>query len=406
MRPALDGADQSLAASNEALARGYDAVPYAPKSLDIVSIARVRTVAALFGCAERVADVLDLGCGRGAQLALAASETEGRLFGVDLSKSACEAARERLAPFADRAEVIRGDLLALTPDRLGRFDLIYCLGVISFVPPAVRAKMITLIGACLKPGGVAVLSYYSGAMPLMRASLGRVLTAATSGEAQLEARVRQARSLLAQLKSSLEQNAAAHPLQLAAVANASVLDDVMFFHEMLNGESTSLEASDLEQRFSAEGMGFIGHHQRLPFMGLPTSKDRAYAADVAAFTAGGYRYAIFGKGEAARGGADPRRPGLLWSTALRRRSPDAGLPPGPVVYEEAESGLSATIDLPVIQALVEAIAVQPLTWSEAHASARQRVLGATGKPAMASEAQIAKDLVTLWASGAVHATLA
>lgn len=402
----MDVADQSLTASNEALANSYDAVPYAPEPLEIVSVERLRTHAALFGCGETVADVLDLGCGRGAQLARAAVETTGRLVGVDLSKSACEAARERLAPFAGRAEILCEDLLALTPERLGQFDLIYCLGVISFVPPAVRAKMLKLIGLCLKPGGLAMLSYYTGAVPLLRASLGRVLTAATPSDASPAQRVRHARALLARLKAGLEPNAALCGPQLAAVTHAAALDDVMFFHEMLNRESTALEASELEHQLSAEGVGFLGYHAPSPSLGLPTSKERALAADVAALAVGGYAYALFAKGGGAMGGADPRNPRLLWSTALRRRAVGAGVPPGPAVYEEAASGFTATVEIPVTQALLGAIAAQPLRWDEAVSAARRRVLETTGKPAVASADQIARDLVTLWAGGVVRAALA
>jgi len=399
-------ADLLPAEGNEAIARGYDAVPYSPNAAKIVGPDKVGALAALFGCRESLRDVLDLGCGRGAQLELAAGQTAGRLVGADLSASACEAARERLAPVADRVQILCEDLLTLTPERLGEFDLVYSLGVISFVPAPVRAQVLRLIGACLRPGGVAVLSYYTGAKPLLRASLGRILAAATNSDAPPAERVRQARALLSQVQTGLASDESAHGLQLSAVRHAAALDDVMFFHEMLNRESTSLEATDLERQFGARGLGFLGYHKASPFMGLPTSQERAFAVDMAALTAGGYAYALFGKGDGAKGAADPRTPYLAWSTTLRRGASSAGGPPGPVVYEDRESGLSATIEFPVTQALLDAIAERPLTWREAEDRARRRVLETTGRPAAATEAQLAQNLTTLWASGAVHAALA
>jgi SAM-dependent methyltransferase len=58
--------------------------------------------------------ILDLGCGSGlvAQMVLDRSAA-ARIFGVDSSAAMLELARERLAPYGERAELAEGDLTAI-----------------------------------------------------------------------------------------------------------------------------------------------------------------------------------------------------------------------------------------------------------------------------------------------------
>src|SRR5204863_144465 len=123
---------------------------------------------AVFGCPGALDDVLDLGCGTGVQLAQAGPEMTGRLVGADLSRENCRHTEEKLEAFGDRVWIHCGDILDLNPEELGQFDLIYAVGLIYAVPPAVRAQALALIGACLKPGGVALISHYAGALPAAR----------------------------------------------------------------------------------------------------------------------------------------------------------------------------------------------------------------------------------------------
>ena len=88
--------------------------------------------------------------------------TGGKLVGVDISREACARARQRCARYGDRARIICADFLDLDPERLGRFDLIYNIGVIFVTPPPIQESIVNLIARCLKPGGAAVLSYYTG----------------------------------------------------------------------------------------------------------------------------------------------------------------------------------------------------------------------------------------------------
>jgi ubiquinone/menaquinone biosynthesis C-methylase UbiE len=76
---------------------------------------------ALQGAALR-GDVLEIGCGSGAMAAaILRRHPAVRLIATDYDKSMVDAARERLAPFGDRAEVRRADATEL-PFDAGAFD--------------------------------------------------------------------------------------------------------------------------------------------------------------------------------------------------------------------------------------------------------------------------------------------
>ena len=125
-----DGA--SPARMNAAIARAYDALVYDMGAATALDPPYVFGVGALHGCARDVSkkfDVLDLGCGTGAQLERLASQTRGLIVGVDIAPGACEAARKRLAAAGGRAQVLCRDILDIEPGNLGSFDLILHLGV-------------------------------------------------------------------------------------------------------------------------------------------------------------------------------------------------------------------------------------------------------------------------------------
>ena len=145
-------------ALNEAIADDYSAHVYDPVPVSFLDVERLFGQAALFGELGRPADVLDLACGTGAQLARIAEQVGGRLVGTDISPEPVRIARERLSRFGDRAEIMCADLLETDPASLGQFDLILNIGVIYVTPPAVQRRILELIGQCLRPGGVAVIS--------------------------------------------------------------------------------------------------------------------------------------------------------------------------------------------------------------------------------------------------------
>lgn len=100
------------------------------------------------------------GLRRAANLLPIASGLPGaRVVGIDRTESQVKDGRER----ADRLGLTNLDLRAMdildVDDSLGSFDFIVCHGVYSWVPDAVREKLLEVCRANLAPGGVAYVSF-------------------------------------------------------------------------------------------------------------------------------------------------------------------------------------------------------------------------------------------------------
>jgi SAM-dependent methyltransferase len=78
--------------------------------------------------------VLDVGGGSGRVGELVLEAGAGEYVDVDLAKEMLDLARERLAPFGDRAKLVQGDFL--TAPLEGRFDVVLGLGFFDYQPDA------------------------------------------------------------------------------------------------------------------------------------------------------------------------------------------------------------------------------------------------------------------------------
>jgi ubiquinone/menaquinone biosynthesis C-methylase UbiE len=380
--------------ANQRLAAHYDAMPYVPEPEPMLDLARVWGLSALYGL-ERPPEpsVLDLGCGVGVQLERLARETAGPITGADISASACAAARQRLIDRRDQVQILEADLLDLSPGALGRFDTIYAVGILFLVPDAVRERLFDLIGECLSPGGVTVLSYYAGSMGALRPTLNRLLRSRIDPEASRSEQVRSLRGALRELGGQLRQTGPslqAHLVQILASYN----NDATLFHEVLGGDVTPTGTGEIEAALSQRGLEFLSYLHPMPYCGLPTSVQRAQGADLFDFLHGGYRYAAFVKGSAdAPSAARCQR----WQTGLRRRMGPAGY--GQTVeYQDPALGSIRTASAPV-QAALDQLAHGPAT-RDALCIAVRAALDAQGlgKPDGLA-AMLDDELQPLWQAG-------
>jgi SAM-dependent methyltransferase len=396
-----DALDKARAV-NAAIARNYDALVYETQPAEIGSAldpAPVLGLAGLYGCASArsdAADVLDLGCGTGTQLLQVGSQTRGHVVGVDISEIACERARIRCAKLGDRAKILRADFLDLNPDTLGRFDLIYHIGVIFVTPAPVQARILELIGRCLKPGGAAVLTYYAGSLPLIRQSLHRLLRTTVDPLLGKDANIKRARQRLEEIAAALPAAGPHRPVLAQALDYARTQADRLFFHEALNHAFAVLNTGDLEAALAPHGVQFLDYVTPTAFGALPTSTQRALAADVVDFASGGsYRYAVFGKPAAGGGAFSFQSPGVRWKSDLTRSAPDRNYD-GAAAYKHRVTKLEAQILRPETQAAVDVMAGGPASWPKliagvtAQLAARGRFI--VGDPASALE----PDLLELW----------
>jgi SAM-dependent methyltransferase len=398
--PATDAAR----AANAAIAALYDEVPYATQPWPPLDPARLMALSRMYGCAGTIGDVLDLGCGCGAELDRLGAFTPGALAGVDLSAVSVAAARTLCAPLGPRARIWQADILDLDPRTLGQFDLILCVGVIYVAPLEVRQKALELIGRCLRPGGLAVVTYHAGAVPALRRSLHRGLRAVALPGATRQQAIDRARAQLASIASVLSRKAGEQQLMCEALDRTAGSDDVVLYHEVFNPDFDAPPTTEIEAALAAQGLSFLTYVGE-PSVGIgPTSAIRAFTADAVDLRLGGYRTAVFARGPSPAG-PSLREPSLIWRSSLRRHGePDYAAPFGR--FEILTKRLEIEVGSRLAQAFVDSLIAAPRGWDAALADAVLR-LGPDARPVDDDEiAALDVDLVVLWGRAAVEPVVA
>ena len=106
---------------------------------------------------------LDAGCGQGLSLILAAAaHPDSEFVGIDfLPEHIAHAAGLAQRCGLSNVQFIEGDFIELAkdPSSLGQFDYAVCHGITTWIAPAVKQGLFSLIGQVLRPGGVFYNSY-------------------------------------------------------------------------------------------------------------------------------------------------------------------------------------------------------------------------------------------------------
>ncbi len=376
--------DNALRDVNARIASDYDAVIYDPAGDPILDPARFLPLAALFGLNSAPAEVLDLACGAGGQLTVLAARAAGRIVGLDISTKATQLAKQRFETLGKSADIRCVDLLDVEAGDLGQFDLISCIGSLYVVPSRVREKMLNLIGRCLRPGGIVLLSHYAGLSSQVAVNLQRLVQAAVDPLGSYEQRIADGRTVVAQFVAMAREQGAPEVVIRRAEASAG-LPDVVFYHELLGGHLETLHTLELHKSLGQYGIGFVGNIIPEPTLFLPTSDERALTVDGIDSMMGGYRYCMYGKWPGPSEALNLSAQGVAWSTSLRRQNETQYL---------AEHGQTATIPNQITQAVLATLADGPKPWGEALAKARSLV-GADG----VNEDALRADVAILWSAG-------
>ncbi len=143
-------------------ATAYDEVLYPTRARGWTHPDRLGVIATLAGmraASPAHARVLELGCGDGANLmGIAFHFPEARVLGLDLAAAPLEHGRRLAARLGLRnLELRHADLMDFHPDE--PFDYLIANGLYSWVPDAVRARLLDLCRDCLGPQGLAYISW-------------------------------------------------------------------------------------------------------------------------------------------------------------------------------------------------------------------------------------------------------
>jgi methyltransferase-like protein/ubiquinone/menaquinone biosynthesis C-methylase UbiE len=142
----------------------YDTIPYPSKIFPQTNPDRMAVMAKLFGMNPPAVDasrVLELGCGNGSNLlAQAFIFPKASFVGVDLSEThiaqANEAARELDLTNIEFHQI---DVMQMNAAAFGKFDYIIAHGLFSWIPEAVREKVLEIYREMLAASGVGYVSY-------------------------------------------------------------------------------------------------------------------------------------------------------------------------------------------------------------------------------------------------------
>jgi methyltransferase-like protein len=184
----------------------YDDVAYPSYTHAQTHPDQLATKAMLFGMTPAPVErcrVLELGCGDGTNLAsMALGLPQSEFVGIDLAASAIAQGQEMVRGVGLKNLSLRaGSILDLGAD-FGQFDYIIAHGLYSWVPEAVREKILAICQTNLAPQGVAYISYNAKPGGHIKQMFREMMLFHTKGFADPKERVHQAIALVKFLAES------------------------------------------------------------------------------------------------------------------------------------------------------------------------------------------------------------
>jgi len=243
-------------------ATAYDEIPYPSGVFSQTHPIRLAAMARLFGVPAAdpsTARVLELGCADGFNLLSMADQMPGATFlGVDASKVQVTLGQQAIAAAGLKNVELRLQNLLKFPATEGKFDFIVAHGVFSWVAEEVREKILTICEEHLAENGIAYLSY--SALPgwNMRRSLREMMLFHTKNIADPQARVQQARALLAFMAESVPTENNAYGILLKSeLSLMGGQPDNFLLHDILGEENTPFYFHDFVSRAARHGMQYL-----------------------------------------------------------------------------------------------------------------------------------------------------
>lgn len=237
----------------------YPAVPFpqtAPEQLAVSA-----RLAGLDAPSPASATVLEVGCGDGFNLvALAAAWPDAQFFGFDLAPTAIARGQALAAQIGlSNLTLAVGDILHVAEAMEQRFDYVIVHGVYAWVPPAVRAATMRLVGRVLAEDGVAFVSYNALPGAYLRIALREALMFALEGVEGSEARLAAAREHLAILANPASEPAtflASAMRDIARIAHANPAS--VLFHDEMGAFYEPQRFLDTVEDARANGLRYLG----------------------------------------------------------------------------------------------------------------------------------------------------
>lgn len=247
-------------------ATSYDEVPYDARPRYATHPDCLATLARLLGMSPAPVErcrVLELGCSTGGNLfPLAEALPHASFVGVDLSERQIETGRKVASALGlNNLRLEARSILDVEPS-FGEFDYVVAHGVYSWVPPAVRDKILAVCKANLAPQGVAYVSYNTYPGWYLRAGARDLMNYHSRDIDGSEAKVHHARMILDFLQESTPDRDGAWGKVLKDEADLIRPEgDYYVFHEHLETDNNPVYFTQFMEHAGRHGLQYLGEAQ-------------------------------------------------------------------------------------------------------------------------------------------------
>ena len=239
----------------------YDEMPYIEAVFAQTHPDRLATLAKLFGISTpglETCRVLELGCASGSNLIpMALGMPSATFVGIDLSARQIGQGQQTVKALdLENIELRHGNIVDIGA-AWGQFDYIICHGIYSWVPEAIREKILDICRENLAPTGVAFVSYNTLPGWHMKGMVRDMMSFHASQFQDAPTKVRQARALLDFLAQSIPANTA-YGMTLKQVLDTIRPEaDAYLFHEYLEDVNEPVYFRQFAEAAARHGLQYL-----------------------------------------------------------------------------------------------------------------------------------------------------
>ncbi len=250
----------------------YDEIPYTSRAFAFTHPEHLGAMAKLFGmnpASPIEARVLEIGCASGGNLIpVACANPKGEFLGIDFSKVQVNQANASIQALGlTNIRILHQDILDFDSREHGKFDYIICHGVFSWVPEAVRERILAICRESLSDQGVANISYNTYPSWKMREIIRDMMNYHAGNRATATEKVQQSRAILDFIQKNSDPKSSFGMLLSSEVEVLKAAPDDYLLHEHLEETNVPYYFKDFMALAHKNGLNYVGEthiHEMVP----------------------------------------------------------------------------------------------------------------------------------------------
>ncbi len=203
---------------------------------------------------------LELGCGDGTNLiAFAYAYPESRFVGIDLAEVHIEKAKLSARKLGlKNIEFIAADICELELSALGKFDMIVAHGLFSWIPDAVRKRVLIMYKELLEPNGVGYISYNAFPGCRVRQMMSDMMLFHCADIDDPAERIEAARTFVGFLADAVPENSVHAQIVAHEQSGVASRSDANVFHDDLSPLNQPFYFHEFVSLISSNELSYIG----------------------------------------------------------------------------------------------------------------------------------------------------